>query len=93
MSDQQSHVQDQAKLQQPDRQVDRQVDRWAERWVERQAVVLAIVQMPGILGHLIYETLLSHQCTPYHTSVLSGEVWVQELLSGHPECIQNELGI
>ena len=57
MSDQQSHVQDQAELQQPDRQVDRQAERWA--------VVLAIVQMAGILGRLIYETLLSHQRTPY----------------------------
>jgi hypothetical protein len=85
MSDQQSHVQDQAKLQQPDRQVDRQM--------ERRAVVLAVVQMAGVLGCLIYETLLSCQHTPYHTSALSGEAWVQELLSEHLECIQNELGV
>ena len=93
MSDQQSHVQDQAELQQPDRQVDRWVDRQADRQADRQVVVLAIVQMAGVLGHLTYETLLSHQHTPYHTSALSGEAWVQELLSGHPECIQNELGV
>ena len=93
MSDRQSHVQDQAELQQPDRQVDRWADRWVDRWVERQAVVLAIVQMAGILSHLIYETLLSCQHAPYHTSALSGETWVQELLSGHPECIWNELGV
>ena len=89
MSDQQSHVQDQAKLQQPDRWVDRWVDRQVDRWV----VILAIVQMAGVLGCLTYETLLSCQCTPYHTSALSGEAWVQELLSGHPECIKNELGV
>ena len=29
----------------------------------------------------------------YHTSALTGEMWVLELLNGHPECIQNELGI
>ena len=76
-------------LQQPDRQVDRQADRQAKRW----AVVLAIVQMAGILGCLTYETLLSRQHTPYHTSALSGEAWVQELLSGHPEHIWNELSV
>ena len=30
---------------------------------------------------------------PYHTSILSGEGWVLELLTGHPERIRNELGI
>ena len=29
----------------------------------------------------------------YHTSILSGEAWVQELLHGHPEQIQTELGV
>ena len=31
--------------------------------------------------------------TPYHTSMLSGQAWVQELLSGHPKRIYNELGV
>src|SRR6267154_2838823 len=30
---------------------------------------------------------------PYHTSALSEEDWVNELLSGHPQCIQVELGV
>ena len=30
---------------------------------------------------------------PYHTSALSGEAWVMELLSGHPLCILSELGV
>ena len=29
----------------------------------------------------------------YHTSILSGEGWVQELLHGHPERIRTELGM
>jgi hypothetical protein len=31
--------------------------------------------------------------TPYHTSILSGEAWVQELLTGYPMRICNELGV
>jgi hypothetical protein len=30
---------------------------------------------------------------PYHTSALSGEAWVIELILGHPKRIQCELGV
>ena len=30
---------------------------------------------------------------PYHTSALSGEAWVLELLNGHPKCIRCELAV
>ena len=30
---------------------------------------------------------------PYHTSALTGNAWVQELLAGHPERIRSELGV
>ena len=30
---------------------------------------------------------------PYHTSILTGEGWVMELLAGHPEHIRCELGV
>jgi hypothetical protein len=30
---------------------------------------------------------------PYHTSILTGEGWVMELLAGHPERIRCELGV
>jgi hypothetical protein len=30
---------------------------------------------------------------PYHTSILTGEGWVMELLSGHPNRIRCELGV
>jgi hypothetical protein len=30
---------------------------------------------------------------PYHTSALTGEAWVLELLAGHPERIRCELGV
>ncbi|KAJ7084131.1 hypothetical protein C8R44DRAFT_533248, partial [Mycena epipterygia] len=30
---------------------------------------------------------------PYHTSALTGDGWVFELMSGHPERIRTELGV
>ena len=30
---------------------------------------------------------------PYHTSILTGQGWVMELLEGHPERIRCELGV
>jgi hypothetical protein len=30
---------------------------------------------------------------PYHTSALSGQAWVDELLGGHPDRIKTELGM
>jgi len=34
-----------------------------------------------------------HMKEPYHTSILSGQGWVDELLHGHPKRIQTELGV
>ena len=41
----------------------------------------------------VVELLTPIDCTPYHTSALSGEQWVQELLSGHPRWICTEFGV
>ena len=30
---------------------------------------------------------------PYHTSILSGQMWVRELLGGNPQCIKDQLGM
>lgn len=41
----------------------------------------------------IMETIMQKDPEPYHTSILSGEGWVIELLTGHPERIHCELGM
>ncbi|KAH8979507.1 hypothetical protein EDB86DRAFT_2814528, partial [Lactarius hatsudake] len=40
----------------------------------------------------IYSTPLFNK-TPYHTSALSGEAWLLELIEGHPERMKTELGM
>ena len=39
------------------------------------------------------EEQLAHLRLPYHTSILTGEGWVMELLAGHPHWICTELGV
>ena len=47
------------------------------------AVLPLFIQL--IRRHLVWE--------PYHTSILTGQGWVDELLGGHPERIRTELGM
>jgi hypothetical protein len=43
--------------------------------------------------HAILQDSLPKDPEPYHTSTLSGEEWVIELIVGHPERIRCELGV
>ncbi|KAG2062525.1 hypothetical protein BDR04DRAFT_1170863 [Suillus decipiens] len=46
-----------------------------------------------IIGVVITYMALFLDKEPYHTSILSGHVWVQELVNRHPDQIKNELGM
>jgi hypothetical protein len=61
-----------------------------ERLLKCMVLVISIVvaSMHGIL-QMIYPK----DPEPYHTSALTGQDWVIELLTGHPECIRCELGM
>ena len=45
------------------------------------------------IAHTAFEPSPCSDPEPYHTSALSGEGWLLELLTGHPERIHNELDI
>ena len=51
------------------------------------------LQLSLLLPTLMCLILHYHMKEPYHTSILSGYAWLQELLHGHPECIRTELGV
>jgi hypothetical protein len=58
------------------------------------AILTAITfQLSLLLPTLIQLMFRYHMKEPYHTSILSGYAWVQELLHGHPERIRTELGV
>jgi hypothetical protein len=42
---------------------------------------------------VILESVYSEEPEPYHTSILTGDAWVIELLTGHPQRIRCELGV
>ena len=63
-----------------------------------ERVHLHALHIRSLLTTTVIPTIIKHISwfyfkTPYHTSILSGYGWVQELYNGHPECIQTELGV
>jgi hypothetical protein len=60
--------------------------------------IRVVIGAIAVLLELTRITVIDHFAphynrTPYHTSALSGEGWVQELLTGHPQRIRTELGV
>ena len=54
--------------------------------------------MAGIFVHTLVAGAIAfaeplYAKVPYHTSILTGEGWVLELLDGHPERMHTELGV
>ena len=59
-----------------------------------RTIILAVtVQLSLLLPTLMRLIFRYHLKEPYHTSILSGYAWLQELLHGHPERIRIELGV
>ena len=57
-------------------------------WLIRQIITMFNAVVTTLLSLIISSTP-----EPYHTSILSGQGWVEELLEGHPARIQCELGV
>ena len=54
---------------------------------------LGVIFFNLIINSTLQYDILTYNKMAYHTPALTGEMWVLELLNGHPECIWNELGI
>ena len=59
----------------------------------RTILVTITLQLSLLLPTLIRLIFRYHMKEPYHTSILSGYAWVQELLNGHLECIHTVTGL
>lgn len=59
----------------------------------RLAIFLCLYSVILAYGAVISESIPRYFPQPYHTSVLSGACWIEELMAGHPQRIHNELGM
>jgi hypothetical protein len=63
-------------------------------WYRRQCIIQYAALIVSIVVSATANILQSlYIQEPYHTSALSGEAWVLELLCGHPNRIRTELGM
>lgn len=65
----------------------------AERRALRQRMLLHVTALLAYLVGLLALVVEHSTPTPYHTSALTGEAWVLELMTGHPDRIRCELGV
>jgi hypothetical protein len=61
--------------------------------LHRTVLIAITLQLSFLVPTLMRLIARYHMKEPYHTSILSGYAWVQELLHGHPERIRTELGV
>jgi hypothetical protein len=61
--------------------------------IRRNIVLIVGILLTTIIPKVVQVICALYVKQPYHTSILSGEGWVQELLNGHPKRIQCELGV
>ena len=69
------------------------MDPQARMHLHRSIIFTITFQLSLLLPTLMRLILRYHMKEPYHTSILSGYAWLQELLHGHPEHIHTELGV
>ena len=65
----------------------------ARTHLHHTVLVAITLQLSLLLPRLMCLIRRYYMKEPYHTSILSGYAWVQELLDGHPERICTELGV
>ena len=60
---------------------------------DAQVINIAVISIALVRKEVVLYGTSMYDKTPYHTSAFMGEMWVIELLHGHPEWIQNKLGV
>lgn len=66
---------------------------WALLIMHQQQMTELVIATIAAASQAIVLATQRKEAVPYHTSILTGMGWVQELLQGHPERIRTELGV
>ena len=61
--------------------------------IQNQQIGELLLKVFRFMADAILSSTIRADPIPYHTSLLTGEMWVQELLNGHLDRIRNELGV
>jgi hypothetical protein len=73
-----------------DHDIEVQVIYYVQRRRRLAALITLIVAQLAIYWQILFS---SNTPIPFHTSILTGEGWMLELLNGHPERIRISLGV
>lgn len=72
---------------------------WAyNQALQRREAIIRLSRLTSLFVRIILLNVAAilrphYDKEPYHTSILTGHMWVLELLAGHPERIRTELGV
>jgi hypothetical protein len=70
------------------------LQQWHTEEIRQRRIVFIITCIASQAVYLYSLLFLSAKlCIPYHTSALSGEAWIYELMIGHPDRIRHNLGV
>ena len=61
--------------------------------IQNQQISELLLKVFRFMVNAVLSSTIHADPIPYHTSLLTGEMWVQELLNGHPDHICNKLGV
>ena len=61
--------------------------------LQNQQMSQVMMKAVVLVAEAITAAATKVQPIPYHTSILTGPMWVLELLNGHPDRIRSELGV
>ena len=73
--------------------VTKQARRHTTSYRAAQCVHQIVARCLIIITALCMVMMILANPEPYHTSILSGQMWVEELLEGHPDCIYCVLSV